>query len=250
MKKKMLSLVLATAMLVGASMTVFAAPTTITDLPMDEGDGDIVMDATVQKATIKVTVEQAGTIIANPYGLSVASVDVDGENSLEGATIKFTNESNAAIEVGLKGSITLADYSNVDKADQVTIASDAKSIATATTKQVYVQAEIVDSIDAATNKAADDAVYLADAKGVAVKPLVYAAKAAEIATAPVLAKKDYDTDADGAVKTAVEEMAVVISGATSTSATSMWTDDDAFTVTTTYDLKLAKTPSAFVAKTK
>lgn len=123
-EEKMLSLVLATAMLVGGSMTAFAAPTStvIEDLPMSEGDGKIVMDATVQSATIKVTVTYDGSIIANPYGLSIATVDVDGENTLEGAT--------------------------------------------------------------------------------------------------------------------------------STSATSMWTDDDAFTVTTTYDLKLAKTPSAFVAKTK
>lgn len=242
MKKRMLSLVLATAMLVGASMTVFAAPTTVEEL----GEGEAIeMEATVKTATISVEIEQNGAVIANPYGLKIAGVDENGENTLEGATIKFTNKSTAAIEVGLKGSITVPQ--SADKAAQVTIATDAKTIATATTKQVYVQAEVVDTVDA-DGKVTEDSVYLADAKGKAVAPLVYAAKPAAIATNPVLADKDYDTDADEAVESAVKSMVVVITGATSASATSPWGDEDAFTVTTVYDLKLAKTPSAFVAK--
>lgn len=235
MKKRMLSLVLATAMLVGASMTVFADAETVEEL----GEGDAIeMEATVKSATISVKIEQNGDIIANPYGLVIENVDAEGANTLEGATIKFTNESTAAIEVGLKGSITLGTYTGTDKAAQVTIATDAKSIATATTKQVYVQAEVVDAVG-------DDAKYLADAKGKAVAPLVYGAKPVAILTPPVLAKKD---GADGD-KNESESMVVVITGATSTSATSNWDEDaDKFTVTTTYDLKLAKTPSAFVAK--
>lgn len=239
MKKKMLSLALAATMLIGASMTALAddAVTTLGS----NSEAPIEMTASVEIAVISVTVAANGTdITANPYGLDVTVGDETVTDTLIGDYITFTNGSNVPIEVGLTGTITLAQYDDtVAAADRVTIATKAPTGAT-TTKQVYVQGEIFD-------KVGDGGVKLVDAKGKVVAPFAYSAKGGSISTKPVLAKAGYDTTAENAVKTAKEEMVLVISGSTSVCPTSEWKTDDAFTVSTVYDLRMATTPSAFEA---
>ncbi len=252
MKKKVLSLMLAGVLLIGGSMTVFAAEGLETDtsgndiwsaLPTEEQSIDI--DATIQEATINITITKDNRIIANPYKLSVAG-DPDGEKTLEGATIIFTNGSDAAVSIGLKGQITLSSGNDSKPSDsKVTIASDKKSVETAERKQVYVQAEIVNADGVSGNDILPGALYFANAKSKVVEPLVYSKSGAALTEAPVLAKAGYAGD----VENAQESMAVVISGATSASTSSVWDDTDAFTVSTIYDLKLAQEPSKFMTKT-
>lgn len=250
MKKKILSLVLAAAMTAGVSMTAFA---TYNETMENAGAGKpIEMEATLLNGAISMTITDAGGVQVNPYGLVKASTYFDSGKTFKGASIKFVNNSDMAIEVGLKGMLSMkTPYTDATpKLNQVTFASDARTVQTATTKMVYVQALVVDKADDGGYKflAASDAKYLTNAKGTFVAPLVYAARAVPIDTNPVLAAGS-GTAPDPAAGTS-SEMVVIISGETSASLTSPWDEEkDLFVVTTTYDLKLAKTPSKFAAKT-
>lgn len=249
MKKKILSLVLAAAMTAGVSMTAFA---TYNETMENAGAGNpIEMEATLLNGAISMTITDAGGVQVNPYGLVKANDYFESGKTFKGASIKFVNNSDMAIEVGLKGMLSMkTPYTDATpKLNQVTFASDARTVQTATTKMVYVQALVVDKADEEDKYlAASDAKYLTNAKGAFVAPLVYASRAVPIDTNPVLAagSNNAPTPAAGTSK----EMVVIISGETSASLTSPWDEEkDLFVVTTTYDLKLAKTPSKFAAKT-
>lgn len=232
MKKKLIGLMFAATMLFGASMTVFAADASGNDVVDVSGNnvvgtGDIEMTGEVKKPTLSVTITKGTKVIANPYGLTVN----DSEDTLIGSDITFENKSDVPLAIGLKGSITLPTYAeSVAKDAKVTIASDLNTVQSATTKMVFVQAEIDDG---AGNK-------LKTARGKDVT-LVYAAKPAALEENPVLAKA-------GDTTTGVSStMRVKIGGGTSKSPTSEWdATADAFTVTTTYDIQFATTgPSTF-----
>lgn len=257
MKKKMLSLVLATTMILGMSMTAFAATKTettdvsgndVTTISGNDLDGEnvasgsVTMTSSLQELIISVTITKNGNVIANPYGLAVDSVT----DTLIGSEIDVVNESNAPIEVGLAGSIAFdKEYTSeqIKAKENIVIAKSADKVGDASQKTIFVQAEV---------KADGDA--LLDAKGKAVEALVYAEKAVSLKTSPVLAAKDFGgkdvtiTASKNATPTKIgetsESMKIVISGATG-SPTVVWKNDDTFKVITAYDLKLSKTPSAF-----
>lgn len=229
MKKKLVGLMFAATMLFGASMTVFAADVSPNDVSANDltvsgnevlAGGSVTMESEVQTVHLEVTITNGAKVFANPYGLEIGSVD----DTLIGTTIKFENKSNTAISVGLTGQIKLyPDESKKpeDKADQVTIATSAPT--TAKSKQVFIQAAIT-SDDAGTKK-------LQTSAGKEEKALVYSAAGAKMTNAPVLAaagKAGTDQSSD---------MVLTLTGATSQSPTSAWTDDDVFKVITTYDIQ-------------
>ena len=237
MKKKLIGLMFAATMLLGASMTAFAADTSGNDVSGNEtidvsgnsvvGTGDIKMTGEVKKPTLSVTITKGTKVIANPYGLTVNG----STDTLIGSDITFVNNSDIPLAIGLKGSVTLPTYADsVDKSKKVTLASDLSSLQSATTKMVFVQAEIDDG---SGNK-------LKTSRGKDVT-LVYAAKPAALEEIPVLAKSGDSTT--GVSST----MRVKIGGGTSKSPTSEWdATTDAFTVLTTYDIQFATTdPSKF-----
>lgn len=229
MKKKLLGFMFAATMLFGASMTVFAADVSGNEVTSVSGNdvlkqGSITMDSEVAKPHLEVTITAGTQVIANPYGLVDDTLGLNADETLKGSTIKFENKSNTPISVGLTGKITLATYATgVATADKVTIATSASSLATTKNKQVFVQAEITDGsgkkLQATTGSAAE-------------KPLVYSGTGAKMTNAPVLAADGDTTTAD-----ASSTMLLTISGGTSKSPTSEWTDADKFTVVTTYDLQ-------------
>ncbi len=237
MRKKLIGFIFAATMLFGASMTVFAAGdtsgndvtgndvTTVSGNSVIAGPTDITMDATVTKPTLEVTITSGKKVIANPYGLVDATLGLTADETLKGSTIKFENKSNTAIAVGLLGKIQLPEYAEgTATANQVTVASSLSTLKTAKTKQVFVQAAIY-SDDTKAKKLQTSAGTAAE------KALVYSKTGAKMTNAPILAASG-DTTAD-----ASSEMVLTLTGGTSKSPTSEWTDDDAFEVITTYDLQ-------------
>ncbi len=242
MKKKLIGFIFAATMLFGMSMTVCAVSdndvtgndvtgnditgnnvTTVSGNSVIAGPTDITMDAAVEKPTLEVTITSGKKVIANPYGLVDATLGLTADETLKGSTIKFENKSNTAIAVGLLGKIQLPEYAEgTATANQVTVASSLSTLKTAKTKQVFVQAEIT----------ADGTKKLQTSAGTAAeKALVYSKTGAKMTNAPILAASG-DTTAD-----ASSEMVLTLTGGTSKSPTSEWTDDDAFEVITTYDLQ-------------
>lgn len=235
MKKKLLGFMFAATMLFGASMTVFAADasgnnvTTVSGNSVIGGD-DITMDADVVKPTLEVTITAGTKVIANPYGLTDAALGVSANDTLKGSTIEFENKSNTAISVGLTGKIVLPTYEGVSPAptadQKVTVATSAPGMSTATKKQVYVQAEISNGAGKKLQNSTGSA---------AEKALVYSAAGAKMTNAPVLAAAGDTTEFVS------NKMLLTLTGATSKSPTSEWTDADAFTVVTVYDFQFGNT---------
>lgn len=254
MKKKILAMVLMATMLIGASMSVSAAATTVSGSDADKtvtsgnAAGDSIrMLASVSAADIEVEIKVGSTVVANPYGLTVGSVS----DTLVGAIITFENKSDTPIEVGLKGQIDLPTYNTEPTAQRVSVGSSKSEVMSATTKQVFVQAEIVASESISDKKIAAENVKYFVIKNSAgekkkVAPLVYEKTAVAIASNPVLDK----AGVSGNDATTNCKMAVVLSGATSISPDYAWGDSDKFTVVTFYDLKLSNKPSLFVDPTK
>lgn len=238
MKKKMIGFIFAATMLFGASMTVFAAPDAsgndVTSLSGNDAirSGQVDMEAEVTKPVLEVTITAGTQVIANPYGLVDVATGLTADETLKGSTIKFENKSNTAISVGLTGQVVLPTYATtVATADKVTVATSATSLNTAKNKQVFVQAAITDGTGAKKLQTT--------AGTAAEKALVYSAAGAKLSNVPVLAA------AGAATGDASDTMLLTITGGTSKSPTSQWTDDDKFKVVTKYDIQFGTKLSTF-----
>lgn len=238
MKKKMIGFIFAATMLFGVSITASAETVTGNDASGNDvkqvsgndvlgSDGKIEMGAEVSTAHLEIKITSGTKVIANPYGLVDSTLGLTGTETLKGSTITFENKSNTAIAVGLTGQIVLPDYSKttpaVATADKVTVATSDTSLKTAKTKQVFIQAAI-------TN-AGGGKLQTTTTTPTAEKALVYSATGAKLSNTPVL-KATGDTTAD-----ASDTMVLTITGGTSKSPTSEWTDADKFTVVTKYDIQ-------------
>lgn len=261
MKKRIMGLLLATAMVVGASMTAVA-----TDSPADIVTADVTTNnvtgigqqsidfsGVVKPVTISVEVKSMKAVIVNPYQLQMTYNDLGGANvssndTLIAEPIKFENKSNVPIAVNLKGLIVLPDYTKdpaksavPNTADRVTVAGSAAAIKTATTKQVFVQATFAKEAamtnvlwtgtkgatpDKNTFTKAPSVVYTAAVETTAPGTITMTAP-------PILAAKNKA----GAKESCV--MYAVIEGGTSVSPVSGWNvTKDTVKVKTVYDLQL------------
>jgi len=252
MKKKILAVLLCATMVMGFSLNSYAAIGADGTGDADAvGENKIELDATTKTPTINVTISKSGAIIANPYRLAVATVDPNGDNTLEKATITVTNKSDVPIGVKITGKIEIDSG-----ADSVSVGTTKAAVEAATTKQVYVQA-IVTKASAPTVKLQTTTKKTTTVSGVEqttytykeVAPVVYSTKGTTIATVPVLAagatgalagvKANADLNGDGKAQS-VDAIDIIIDGAVSTPTTVAWKGTDVFKVTTTYDIQMAK----------
>lgn len=266
MKKKMISISFAMAMLLSASMAVWAAPavsgndvsgndisgndisgnnvtTTISGndeiLRPTDGSNQIVFKGEVETVHLTLTITQSGRIIANPYGLTNSSLGLNANTTLTPARIKFENKSDAALSVGLTGAIKLY-YDGVETTeDQIKIA--AENVAGPTGKQLYVQGKISDG----------NRRYLTTAQGGIESPIIYSEKGTTAESAPVLAAKGMGgkTSANGQ-GTTTDTIVLELSGSTSYSKVSEWKKENKFDVITIYDIRLSEADmaSGFIAE--
>ncbi len=119
MKKKLLTLVLAAAMVMGLGITASAAPTVSGgDLVNAGADGsyskELTGTATMQVPTIKVTGPATlGDILMNPYQITVSSGDESVNDSIISPVIKVESKSNVPLAVGVSGSATIETGSKI-----------------------------------------------------------------------------------------------------------------------------------------
>ena len=261
MKKKLIGLVFASAMLVGASMAAGAAPavsgkdvsgndvsgnnitTTISGndevLRPSDGSNQIVFKGEVETVHLTVTITQSGRIIANPYGLTNSTLGLNPDTTLTPAKIKFENKSDAALSVGLTGAIKLY-YDGVESTeDQIKIATE--NVSGPAGKQLYVQGKISDG----------NRNYLAGAQGGIESPIIYSEQGTAAESAPVLAAEGTGgkTPASGQGTTS-DTIVLELSGSTSYSKISEWKKENKFDVITIYDIKLSEADKAsgFIAE--
>lgn len=261
MKKKLIGLVFASAMLVGASMAAGAAPavsgndvsgndvsgnnitTTISGndevLRPSDGSNQIVFKGEVETVHLTVTITQSGRIIANPYGLTNSTLGLNPDTTLTPAKIRFENKSDAALSVGLTGAIKLY-YDGVESTeDQIKIATE--NVSGPAGKQLYVQGKISDG----------NRKYLAGAQGGIESPIIYSEQGTAAESAPVLAAEGTGgkTPASGQGTTS-DTIVLELSGSTSYSKISEWKKENKFDVITIYDIKLSEADKAsgFIAE--
>lgn len=261
MKKKLIGLVFASAMLVGASMAAGAAPavsgndvsgndvsgnnitTTISGndevLRPSDGSNQIVFKGEVETVHLMVTITQSGRIIANPYGLTNSTLGLNPNTTLTPAKIRFENKSDAALSVGLTGAIKLY-YDGVESTeDQIKIATE--NVSGPAGKQLYVQGKISDG----------NRKYLAGAQGGIESPIIYSEQGTAAESAPVLAAEGTGgkTPASGQGTTS-DTIVLELSGSTSYSKISEWKKENKFDVITIYDIKLSEADKAsgFIAE--
>lgn len=261
MKKKLIGLVFASAMLVGASMAAGAAPavsgndvsgndvsgnnitTTISGndevLRPSDGSNQIVFKGEVETVHLTVTITQSGRIIANPYGLTNSTLGLNPNTTLTPAKIRFENKSDAALSVGLAGAIKLY-YDGVESTeDQIKIATE--NVSGPAGKQLYVQGKISDG----------NRKYLAGAQGGIESPIIYSEQGTAAESAPVLAAEGTGgkTPASGQGTTS-DTIVLELSGSTSYSKISEWKKENKFDVITIYDIKLSEADKAsgFIAE--
>lgn len=143
MKKKVMALVLAGIMTVGASMTTFAADTPVTDSTTAT---EVTGTGQVKLPTLKVTVPTAFDVVLNPFQL--AYEDADGNKyKTQIVTVPqvIKNESDVAVAINIK------EFKATPAGDAKVVQ---KAVGKATDKSVYLYLEVVNvaSEDASTAK--------------------------------------------------------------------------------------------------
>lgn len=141
MKKKILALILASAMTIGASMTAFAAnDTTLNDTTGLATGAEVVGTADVNVPTIEVVVPTTSAIVINPFSIAYESQDksVKGSSQIVSAEQTITNNSDVAIAVNV-AALSAAPKTAGDTAPKiVTSAPGTKS----TEKEIFLYLEV------------------------------------------------------------------------------------------------------------
>lgn len=138
MKKRLLALVLAGIMTLGASMTVFA------DTITDSATGvDVSGASTVNTPTIKVTVPTSINIALNPFQIAYTfqndDTDTVYKNQVVSIPVEISSESNVALAVNVSELIAYP----TDNDSEAVISSKPVAGGKVTTKSVYLYLEVV-----------------------------------------------------------------------------------------------------------
>lgn len=143
MKKKVMALVLAGIMTVGASMTAFAADTPVTDSTTAT---EVTGTGQVKLPTLKVTVPTAFDVVLNPFQLAYEGAD-GNKYKTQIVTVPqvIKNESDVAVAINIK------EFKATPSGDAKVVQ---KAVGKATDKSVYLYLEVVNvaSEDASTAK--------------------------------------------------------------------------------------------------
>lgn len=251
MKKRILGLALAATMLIGTSMTAFAQNDSVSSnkATMDTYN-EVTATGTLASANISVTVTiYNGTINLNPYKLNSisymkwdgTSVSSNAADTLTPQYIKFENNSDVPIGVGLKGKIEISG-------NNLTVATS-KPTSSTTGKQVYVEAQFTNGKTYTSGTGASAVTKFRTPATAAT--LVYGTteKSLTQSAVPVMcvAADDGKSDTGAAVSEVAngplttgarsKTLVLVISGGTSADATKPWESGDKITVTTSYNLQ-------------
>lgn len=138
MKKKLLALVLATVMTFGASMTVFAADTSVTDITTA---AEVEGEATVKTPTIKVTVPSSINVVLNPF--QIAHTFSDDTTVYKNQVISVPVEISSASNVALAVNVSDLKAYPTDQYSKAVLASKSVAGGKITTKSVYLYLEVV-----------------------------------------------------------------------------------------------------------
>jgi len=251
MNKKLIAILLTAALMVGSTVSAFAASTSFNAIgtkAFDETEpASIAHDGEVAVPKISVTISSlSGNVWANPYGLEVLNAKGETtQDTLVGDIVTVSNNSNMKVSVGIGG------YVSVDgEKPEIKVVTTKPKTVVAKDKTVYVQAIVYNM--------AEDVLYTqkigSDGKPVAVKavaPMVYTQKTdkskdAIMALRPVLAAGTGESPIDDAGKTG--EIQIKITGATTYTENGSWTDKDTFKVNTTFDIKATDDPVSSFGK--
>ncbi len=107
MKKKLLSVLLAGAMVCGMSTVVFADDTEV-DTAGDTYSSTLSVTGTTNTPTIKITAPTTGSVVVNPYKLKCTLGEQQVSDQIVSATQYIVNESNVPIKVDVTVSATTA----------------------------------------------------------------------------------------------------------------------------------------------
>ena len=132
--KKIMSAVMAGAMVLSLGATAFAAPATVDLETVDPFE--LPVEGTTQVPTIKIQVPETVGIIANPYNLSVDATAIGGSATESGqiiSPVQYIKNLTKGVDIEVKA--TVAGY--VD--GEVEFATG--TTATETTKKAYLQIE-------------------------------------------------------------------------------------------------------------
>jgi hypothetical protein len=137
MKKKILSIVLATAMVMGMSVTALADDPTPTTATLSAG-GEQIMNGTgaVKEPTISIVVPVSFAIAVNPYKVPYVMGDATYTDQIVSVPSYIVNYSDVPVEVTVTDAkVTKDNASTVEVADTVTPATDK-------TKKIALQLDI------------------------------------------------------------------------------------------------------------
>lgn len=252
MNKKLIAILLTAALMVGSTVSAFAASTSFNAI----GGADInnVEPASVEHTgdvkvpKISVTISSlSGNVWANPYGLEV--LDAEGkttQDTLVGDIITVSNNSNMKVSVGIGGYITIDDNENEQKVKVVT--TKPKSVI-AKDKTVYVDAMVWDMSGKKVLHTQKVTTTSTGTSVEAVKPvaaMIYPQSTtqkpnkASMALRPVLAAGTGEAPIADTARTG--EIQIKLTGATTYTEDGAWNASDTFKVNTIFDIKATDDP--------
>ncbi len=251
MKKKLLSLVLAATMLLGASLSVSAADTTDNNKSgTKDVTGQIEAEGSVQEITISVTVTTVSggnTVLLNPYGMEVNNKT----DTLIMDDIKFKNNTSVPVAIKLSGAVDLSGNTTIDVIPGLTPPATPPARKQVNVNVIYQSSDANNSakmVTLATATKADDAVPYAK---LGTGANLYTA----LAKYPVLAKSgetDVPKDTKGSPITNTSYSDTVVlkfGGWSAAAANEQWPSDAKIKVITVYNIETIAASKRTIFKT-
>lgn len=146
--KKLLSGAMAAAMALSISATALAADTIPEGFAEQSATGNVKITGSTQLPTIKVMLPTSGSVILNPYKLTVGSGDDATTDQVISDTQYITNRSNMAVRV--TASVTGAVAGNAKFSPTSTTAEPAEGATALTSNSAYVVFEMIGADDSTT----------------------------------------------------------------------------------------------------
>lgn len=124
--KKVLSLVLAMALILAVAVPAFATETTLTDPAKAATGASTTVTATPKVPTINVVVPKTASVVVNPYQMSVGEGAAASQDQIISATSYITNKSDIKLNVGV--SVTGKAGSGVTLASATAVSEKTNSV--------------------------------------------------------------------------------------------------------------------------